>query len=175
MLAGAQLTEQRISRERRELIAQASGLLGCPPERLRVRYELRYRGQSFELGVDERERTDPRLLGELFARQHEERYGYRDSEGELELVTIRVSAWGKATRLELTGERADAPAPEPRIVVYEGRELTAQCLHGDLPPGTKLSGPAICAMREATLFILPDWSASVDAYGNILLGWDGAE
>ena len=67
---------------------------------LEVVYELRYRGQAFELPVPGRREPDPAQLAEDFAREHEARYGYRDPEGELELVTIRVAAV--------------EPGPEPR-------------------------------------------------------------
>src|SRR4029077_8920799 len=45
----------------------------------RVVYEMRYAGQSFELGVDEDPPgpVDPDALREAFAHMHEERYGYR--------------------------------------------------------------------------------------------------
>ena len=43
-------------------------------------YELRYRGQAFELPVPGPERPDPAELAERFAEEHERRYGYRDPE-----------------------------------------------------------------------------------------------
>jgi len=49
MLAGASLTADRLQAERDALIQQASAELGASPARMRLRHELRYRGQSFEL------------------------------------------------------------------------------------------------------------------------------
>src|SRR5437588_8205502 len=52
MLSGEELTAARVSRERDALIGRARAALGAEPARTRVRYELRYRGQSFELPVE---------------------------------------------------------------------------------------------------------------------------
>src|SRR6202040_3064706 len=47
MLGGEAITGERLSREREALVAEAASALATSPARLRVRYELRYRGQSF--------------------------------------------------------------------------------------------------------------------------------
>ena len=87
-------------------------------ERLRVRYELRYRGQSFELtgrGVRVG-RSEPAPRG-ASPRAHEQRYGYRDDDAEVELVNVRVSVWGAAPRLSpdaASGDRRSWPRAPPR-------------------------------------------------------------
>ena len=58
---------------------------------MRVTAELRYRGQAFELAVVAR-RAPPEELREAFHAAHEEAYGFRDAEGEVELVTLRATA-----------------------------------------------------------------------------------
>ena len=150
----------------------------------RVVYEVRYAGQSFELGVEEDPRTavDANALREVFAQRHEERYGYRDEDAEVELVTIRVSAWGQAPDLELASADGEQPQPQPhpqpgpkretREVVFEGSTVQAQCLRGNLPAGTEVAGPAICALAQATLWVPPGWSGKVDAQGTIGLRRD---
>jgi N-methylhydantoinase A len=98
LLAGDEISAKRIASEVEELSEPLlEGLRGAE---LEVVYELRYRGQAFELPVPGPARPDPEQLAEDFARQHEARYGYRDPEGRLELVTIRVAAV--------------EPGPEPR-------------------------------------------------------------
>ncbi len=52
MLSGGAFTSERVAHELQALIERASGELDGPVERVGVRYELRYRGQSFELTVD---------------------------------------------------------------------------------------------------------------------------
>jgi N-methylhydantoinase A len=179
MLAEEQLTAERIGAERGQLIQRARRTdertaQESTAEEVRVRYELRYRGQSFELSVREDESVDPALLRERFEGAHEERYGYRDERAEVELVTIRVSALGAAPETRLAGTAAEPPAPEARTVVVEGSELQAHCLRGELPPGTQVRGPTICALPESTLFVAPGWSGTVDAQGTVRLEHAGA-
>ena len=61
MLDGRSLSPERLSDERAALIAEASAALSSTPSRMRVRHELRYRGQSFEL---------PRRGGDRARRAH---------------------------------------------------------------------------------------------------------
>ncbi len=152
---GEPLDAERLAAERGALVARVRAELGVEAERVAVRYELRYRGQSFELAVDEDDSPpcrppDPDALREAFARAHEQRYGYRDDGVAVELVTIRASAVGKAPKLSLTG--AD---PEQ-------------------PPGTRIEGPTSCPLPESTLFVPAGWSGEVDAYGTVHLNDTGA-
>jgi len=175
MLRGRSLSAERLGRERDALIAEAAAALASRPSRVRIRHELRYVGQSFELPVEEEiERAgEPRLAGEelraAFARAHELRYGYRDDSAEVELVNIRVSAWGPSPSLRPQAARA-APAPaETRPIVFAGESLPTAVFRGEPAPGAVLSGPALCALAEATLLVPPGWSGQVDAYGTVHL------
>jgi N-methylhydantoinase A len=168
LLAGETLTAARLTEERTALVEQAQTALG-QWSRTRVVYELRYRGQSFELPVELDGEAGPGELREAFELAHERRYGYRDRQVEIELVTIRVSAWGPAPRLRLSSA-AGAPArASTRPIVFDDRELLADCLLGAPPPGAVLQGPAICALADATLLIGPDWAGTVDEHGTITL------
>jgi N-methylhydantoinase A len=170
MLAGDALSSERLAGERDALIAEASGGLGASPSRVRVRHELRYRGQSFELPVEEAGSPDPDLLREAFARAHELRYGYRDDSAEVELVTVRVSVWGASPALATqASDSGAAPRGESRRVVLGGAAIDAEVLRGELAPGTRLQGPALCAMPEATLLVAPGWAGEVDAHGTAQL------
>ncbi len=198
MLAGETLTAERVGGERDALIRRVHAELGekgneegagrsAPTElprrphsaagvsaRVRVRYELRYAGQSFELGV---ERDGPGCEGPLdieelresFALLHEERYGYRDDEAPLELVTIRVSAWGRAPEVLLASAARSEPVRERRSVIFEGETVPAEHFRGELPPGTRVEGPAVCSLGEATLFVAPGWVGESDAQGTVHL------
>lgn len=53
-----------------------------------VGWDMRYRGQSFELTVA-CDTDDPASLRESFEATHEERYGFTDPDAEIELVTVR--------------------------------------------------------------------------------------
>ncbi len=175
MLAGGSFDSQRLEHARAELVAQASKALREPPTRVAVRYELRYRGQSFELPVAEDELASgtapsPAALRAAFARAHEQRYGYRDDRAEVELVTIRASAWGAAPEVTPTARRGTAtPTRVPWTIVLDGAEVAAERIDGELPPGTRLRGPLLCALPESTLLVPPGWAGEVDAFGTIHL------
>jgi N-methylhydantoinase A len=193
MLAGADLDAPALAAARGAVAARACEDLGTSAVRVAVTYELRYRGQSFELEVRESEigeAATPETLRAAFAREHERRYGYRDAGGEVELVTIRACAWGAAPERALLGRqlaggrqltgggqpgRADAvdsqpPAARERCrVTLDGDELEAELLRGELPPGTRVSGPAICALPESTLLVPAGWEGAVDEHGTVCL------
>jgi N-methylhydantoinase A len=189
MLAGESFDAQRLEHARAALVAQVSEALREPATRVAVRYEMRYRGQSFELSVAEDKLGEvevardevggdevdgatpsPAALREAFARAHEHRYGYRDDRGEVELVTIRASAWGAAPAVTpATRQGAAAPTRVPWTIVLDGAEVAAERLDGELPPGTRLRGPMLCALGESTLLVPPGWAGEVDAFGTIHL------
>jgi N-methylhydantoinase A len=167
MLSGPSLTPEALSQERDALIAEASGALDAAPSRVRVRHELRYRGQSFELPVEESGTSDPDALRAAFADAHELRYGYRDDSSEVELVNIRVSAWGQAPSLSPGAGTAGVPALEDRDIIFRGHLVQASIHRGELPPGTPLQGPALCALPDATLLVPPGWWGEVDMHGTV--------
>ena len=165
MLAGDELTLERLEREREALLAQAQAALGVSAARVRVRHELRYRGQSFELVVEQSEAPDPHALREAFAQAHELRYGYRDDSAEVELVNMRVSAWGDAPRPRVRGSTAPAAQEREGEIIFDGGRVPATVMRGELGPGTRLRGAALCALPESTLLVPPGWSGEVDAHG----------
>jgi N-methylhydantoinase A len=169
MLSGEALSPERLDRERAALIAEASAALGEPARRVRVRHELRYRGQSFELPVEEPGDTGPQRLIERFGIAHEQRYGYRDDVAEVELVTIRVSVWGSAPALRAAAVESEAHAGASARIVFDGEEIVAEVLRGQPAPGTILEGPALCALPDSTIVIPPGWGGEVDAYGSARL------
>jgi N-methylhydantoinase A len=178
MLAGSSFSPARLARERRAVLAEACAALATGPSRTRVRYELRYRGQSFELPVEEEiegavgepEGLDAGELTAAFARAHELRYGYSDDSAEVELVNIRASVWGQSPSLRPRApRRAAAAAGEVREVVFDGAPRATSIVRGELAPGSTLAGPALCALPEATLLVPPGWSGAVDDYGTVRL------
>jgi N-methylhydantoinase A/oxoprolinase/acetone carboxylase beta subunit len=79
-------------------------------------------------------------LRERFEALHEERYGHRDPDGEVELVTVRAT----------------------------GR-LPAQPLEFGATPGERVEGPTVVRLPEATLVVPAGWSGAADDTGTLIL------
>jgi N-methylhydantoinase A len=165
MLRGAELSAERLADEvaaLRESIEE--GLEGARAEAI---YELRYRGQAFELPIPGPTAPDPAELAERFAAAHEARYGYRDPDAEVELVTIRVA-------LAVAGPQPEPAAAEGSIerisrrARFGGDWVEAAVLRGEPPAGESAAGPCIFELPETTLVLPPGWSADVDAAGTIV-------
>lgn len=112
---------------------------------------------------------DPLRLREAFEAEHERRYGYRDANAEVELVNVRVSAIGPRPALQLSVATDERPRRESKLVAFAGEWLEADLWRGDLPVGTQVRGPALCAMPESTLLVPPGWSGMVDEWGTVVL------
>jgi N-methylhydantoinase A len=128
---------------------------------------MRYRGQAFELAIPGPVDPNPADLAERFAAAHEERYGYRDPEGEVELVDIRLAMVvpGPHPRpAAAPGGRLDESV---RTARFGGEWLDARVLRGEPPAGFSAEGPAVFELPEATFVLPPDWHAEVDAQGTI--------
>lgn len=104
-----------------------------------VAWDLRYRGQSFELTVEDTG-GDPAGLRRKFEEAHLERYGYVDPQAPIELVTVR--------------RRALRPGPQFTLEtgVFEGR-----------------NGPAVIDLDQATLYVPRDWTVEAGPVGLLRL------
>ncbi|HEU4977581.1 MAG TPA: hydantoinase/oxoprolinase family protein [Solirubrobacteraceae bacterium] len=104
-------------------------------------YDVRYRGQAFELtvrGVP----PDPGAVRAAFEAAHEERYGYADPEAEIELVAVRETVRERGADVALRAAGDEAP---------------------------RIAGPAVVALPEATLLVPEGWSGGPDETGTIVL------
>jgi N-methylhydantoinase A len=165
MLSGLELTAERIARELEGLRASlGDGLEGAREE---ATFELRYRGQAFELPVPGPLRPDPAELAEGFAAEHERRYGYRDPEAGVELVTVRLAMIvpGPDPRPEAApAGRLDRGTRRAR---FGSEWVETEVLRGEPPAGLEAEGPCVFELPEATLVLPPGWAAEVDASGTI--------
>ena len=166
LLSGEGLTLPAVGEAVERLGERGREELGEPEAELRASYDLRYAGQAFELTIPGDPAPDPDELRRAFDAAHEERYGYADSDAELELVSIRVAAALPATELP-----PDPPAGEPergsREAVFGGERVEAAVLRG--APGEPLDGPAIVELDEATLVVPPGWRCSTGDDGTIAM------
>jgi N-methylhydantoinase A len=181
-LTGDALTAQAVAEVVAELGTAAREQLHEPEAELRAVYELRYRGQAFELAVEGALEPDPAELREAFEALHEERYGYRDAEQALELVTLRVSATMPGADVSLdeaAGAHDGARDPEPeratRTATLDGEAVEVAVLRGSPAPGSAIEGPAVVELPESTLLIPHRWAGEVDATGTIHLRAQGVD
>jgi N-methylhydantoinase A len=175
LLSGDELTAEALEREAAALAARAREQLRNPEARLRVTAELRYRGQAFELAVDAGEQPAPSELREAFHAAHEDAYGFRDPEGEVELVTLRATATdpGPDVDAAAAGAAAEGVRRSSRQAVFGGEEHETAVLAGEPEPGTRLEGPALVELPESTIAVPPGWSGEVLESGTIRLERDG--
>jgi N-methylhydantoinase A len=88
-----------------EALGAAIGELRPAGARMEVACDLRYRGQAHELTV--RDAASVAQLREAFAALHAERYGYREDEAEIELVTLRVTGIDPGPQVQLQADEAE--------------------------------------------------------------------
>jgi N-methylhydantoinase A/oxoprolinase/acetone carboxylase beta subunit len=114
-LAGADLRWD----EARSVLTELSALDSADLARLSegadsVLWELRYAGQSFELTISH-EGDDPEALGRAFEEEHEQRFGFRSTGAEIQLVTVRRRLVRAGAPIHLTGTGFE-PVTGPQAV-----------------------------------------------------------
>jgi N-methylhydantoinase A len=166
MLRGEDLSAARIATEVAALRATID--MGLEQARAEVTYDLRYRGQAFELPVPGGEHADPRDLAEHFAAEHERRYGYRDPDAKVELVNIRLALVEPAVRPAPEAAPAGALARAARPVRFGGDWVEAAVLRGEPEAGHRARGPCVFELPESTLVLPPGWDAEVDGHGTVV-------
>jgi N-methylhydantoinase A len=147
-LSGDAFSAEAIARIAQELATGAREQLraGAGDEvRCTAVFELRYGGQAFELAVPGPLDADPAQLRRDFEALHEDRYGYHDPDGALELVTLRVTASVAGAEVSL-GDGGDTGAN-----------------------GETITGPTVIALPETTLLVAEGWSGATDEHGTITL------
>jgi N-methylhydantoinase A len=166
MLSGDDLSGARIAGEVAALRQSIeAGLDGAEAE---VTYDLRYRGQAFELAVPGPSHPDPADLAERFAAEHERRYGYRDPEADVELVNVRLAMVVPGPSPEPEGAPAGSLERAGRRARFAGEWLEAEVLRGEPETGLEVDGPSVFELPEATMVLPPGWRARVDGRGTIV-------
>ncbi|MGB8579459.1 MAG: hydantoinase/oxoprolinase family protein [Candidatus Sulfotelmatobacter sp.] len=140
--------------------------------------DLRYLGQGYELNLP----FTANLLKD-FQREHQRRYGYAHAARAVELVTLRLRAMVKSSKLEAKMDHVGTAAPgrpsrvklgslsSPEApVLFDGKKLPAAIYARDtLKPGKKYSGPAIVTEYSATTVIPPDKRFQLDHASNLIV------
>ncbi|WP_193308787.1 hydantoinase/oxoprolinase family protein [Halorubrum halophilum] len=131
--------------------------------------DLRYAGQSFELGVDIERPFDAADAGERFAAAHESAYGYQADE-PVELVNCRVMTTVPRSAPPLEYSGSGSPQTGSREAAFtDGVHETPVYERQRLPPNSSIEGPAIAEGDESTIVIPPAWSVRVRDDGALIV------
>ncbi len=136
--------------------------------------DMRYAGQAYELRVELAEDcVSAEAVAEMFHREHERIYGFRDMETGVELGTARLAMVGEMAKLasqEIAAGSGNPVKKGERTLFRKGVWLTATVYARDaLGAGDAIIGPAIVEQDDTTTILLPGWGARVDRAGNLHL------
>lgn len=176
MLNQQQATHAAIDELFTPLMQQARADLqeeGVAAERIELQplLDMRYCGQSFELLVDYAED----FVAE-FHRQHQRAYGYASEGKPVEIVNLRLRAFGRPDHPQPLAQPAAGPQPDAGVIlgttesIFDGsRHTTAVIDRSKLQHGNRLDGPAIITEYSSTIVLPPDWQCTVDPFGHLIL------
>ncbi|HEX4836698.1 MAG TPA: hydantoinase/oxoprolinase family protein [bacterium] len=131
--------------------------------------DLRYIGQSYELTVPGEVGVEK--AAEAFRARHADIYGYAPAQEPVEVVNVRVTAFGIMPSLAFEAARAASPsahAPQTRQAYLAGRwEEVPVLTRSALEPGRHVAGPAIVEESDATTVVPPGWSVRAEQAGTL--------
>lgn len=164
----------------RGMIASAEQRLSeLPVHALRMdrSVDLRYVGQSFEINVPLDGGYDAEAMLASFHRLHDRSYGFSDPKEPVELVNVRLSAFGETAKPPAVARSAPGDdASDPmlglrRVPSLTGGEPIEYALYDRtlFAPGSRIEGPAIVTDPNSTAIVLPGWRGEVDDRGSIIL------
>ena len=139
--------------------------------------DCRYVGQGYELRLHiPRDQRFSRAQLDRFHTLHELEYGHQFDD-QIEIVSVRVTAFGDRPKISALPSRATSAMREPvsdaRCVFRVDDRLTtmstAMFERASLPVGKPISGPAIVFQRDSTILIPPRWTALLSEQGPLLL------
>ena len=142
--------------------------------------DLRYANQGYEITVPvpDGPMTATTLAQTIaaFHQEHQRLYTYALPELPVELVNLRVSASGPARPFVLKPLPAvpDMPLSQPttRAVYFPNAGGFVACPvyeYASLPPGARLTGPAIITQDLSTIVVQPQHQVHLDRYGNLIM------
>ena len=153
---------------------------GIPVSAQQLEYhaDIRYAGQAFEITLGFQrsalEREGIAHLTDRFNKEHEQLFTFSLPHGH-ELVMLRAKAKAKTTQTPIYrvggsgGSLSNAEIGETPVW-FEGKQTGAKVYdRNKLSEGVSVTGPAIIVEMDSTSLIHPEFSATVDAVGNLLI------
>ena len=185
------LTEAELAQGFEDLEHQASTWLDkedVPPARRRLAraFDMRYVGQNFELTVEAPAGDSPlagspldaKALQAVFLREHERVYGYAAPDEPVQVVALRLTAFGDRETPPMpplaaaaTADPKEARIGERAVYFEDTRDFLATPVYRRerLRAGHRLPGPAIVEQMDSTTVILDGQEAVVDARANLVI------
>lgn len=175
LLKARDITEQRLRSLFVPLESQAREVMkseGFEPDRFELRrfLDVRYFGQSYEVTIP----ASPDFE-KVFHTEHYRLYGHSNVSRPVELVNVRLRAIGRVEQPKLpTVEESEHISDRAKIgkipTLFGGRKFETPVYERlRLLSGNRFCGPAIVVEMSATTVVAPDFEASVDCYGNIIM------
>ena len=177
------LTTDKLADDLLTLKARASESLiedGIAEDRLEVTYQadLRYAGQAFQITVEfteaELREQGVAVLTDQFDAEHEQLFTFKLGDGH-EILMIRAVVGASVTlKADISipkgsGDVSGALIHQSRFF-YEGDWHEAGIYdRGQLGAEDVVAGPSIVSEMDSTTVVLPGYSATVDAVGNLLI------
>ena len=177
------LTTEKLADDLLSLKSRASESLiedGIAEDRLEVTYQadLRYAGQAFQITVEftesELREKGVAVLTDQFDAEHEQLFTFKLGDGH-EILMIRAVVGASVTlKADISipkgsGDVSGAMIHQSRFF-YEGDWHEAGIYdRGRLGADDVVAGPAIVSEMDSTTVVLPGYSATVDAVGNLLI------
>jgi N-methylhydantoinase A len=136
--------------------------------------DVRYRSQGYEMNVP----YDPHAPAnavEAFHRLHQQRYGFCDVKGPVEIVNLRLRMVA-AGELYLPAHREPVPGDGKtacyavREVYFDGKFIPSRMYRRKgLTPGDSIQGPAMITEYTSATVLPPHSCAWVDGFGNLVI------
>jgi N-methylhydantoinase A len=172
---GDQLSQAKLNKEFRKLESAAQSEFRAERWRGEPRYErsfdLRYRGQGYELNVPATTDANAR-----FHQEHQRRYGYHHEGREVELVTLRLRVRLRVAQSQELPHRAiqkrkrPSAAVEHATVFFHNKPVRTPVFEREeLVHGRRMTGPAVITEYSATTVITPGKKFWIDAAENLLI------
>ena len=162
-----------------ELLAEADAALAADgvdagARRCTLSADLRYEGQNYELTLPVLRETLVDGFGDLVERfnaHHRRVYGYNLAGREVQLINVRVTAYGATAQARWPVRDASDTPPVPTgkrlLLIESGVQADALVYRFDeLRPGHAIEGPAVVEYSGSTLFLPPGWTARFDPMMN---------
>ena len=138
--------------------------------------DIRYVGQDHYLRVYvDMDNLEPTRIRKDFNRLHEKTYGYATPEFDVEMVNIRIFAIGKTVRPELPiyPRRNGCSSATPkahRALYFDGDDVDTNIYAiEDLMADDVIDGPCVIEDPRSTIIIMPEQTARVDAFRNVII------